>query len=170
LNEWDVFLCFLFFVRLDRFFLDHEVPDSSAKEAKDSLLRQIELFRSERSKPEHVALATDMIEASCNWHDAALPVASFPDPIPVQPNNTGAKFLRTTLAVPRKAKFLIIYSRSKAFARLHRTDTNCPWTKLDVKDCSELEHVSPNMYDARCKLCWPRQTTEEDSASSQSDD
>jgi hypothetical protein len=57
----------------------------------------------------------------------------------------------------RAGKFLIVYTRNKAFARLHRiSNSNCPWIRVQVRDCLTTDRVNENMYDSRCKICWPR--------------
>ena len=71
----------------------------------------------------------------------------------------------------RLGKFLIIYTRNKTFARLHRiADSNCPWVCVQVQDCLELDAVHNTMYNSRCKLCWPERPEEDTSESSGSDD
>lgn len=57
--------------------------------------------------------------------------------------------------VQRAKKFVIVYSRNRKFARLHSTATNCPWSKAEVFDSSEVDVALPEQYDARCKICWP---------------
>ena len=70
----------------------------------------------------------------------------------------------------RNKRFLIVYSHNKKFARLHKlVDTRCPWVTIQLNDCVELDSVQSSMYNSRCKICWPRQTNEEDSLSSASE-
>jgi hypothetical protein len=57
--------------------------------------------------------------------------------------------------VQRVKKYVIVYSRNRRFARLHSTSTNCPWSKAEVFDSSEVDTALPDQYDARCKICWP---------------
>ena len=65
------------------------------------------------------------------------------------------------------SKFLIVYTRNKCFARLHRmVGSNCPWIRVQVQDCIAVNDLKPGMYNSRCKICWPRQEeAEEDSES-----
>ena len=58
----------------------------------------------------------------------------------------------------REKKFVIVYSRGRKFARLHRTDSTCFWGKHTVCDAVEIDSPVPEQYDARCKICWPGQT------------
>jgi hypothetical protein len=57
--------------------------------------------------------------------------------------------------VARAKKFVIVYSRNRKFARLHSTSSNCPWSRADVFDSSEVDVALPEQYNARCKICWP---------------
>ena len=61
------------------------------------------------------------------------------------------------LKLSRTKQFVIVYSRGRKFARLHRTDSNCPWSRHEVFDSIEIDAPLPEMYNARCKLCWPAQ-------------
>ena len=77
--------------------------------------------------------------------------------------------------LPSKQKrFLIVFTRNKHFARLHRIiNSNCPWVRNQVKDCIELDTVEPNLYNARCRICWPEvaaQGDEDESDSSLSEE
>lgn len=161
LNDWDVI------ERLDRFFSDRSVSEPVAIEARTHLELQVSNFLRERLKPDHVAWVKDtLFEVTLDSAPALNPTHS----APVEQMQAASLGPRQMLGVQRKAKFLVVYSKSKAFARLHRTDSNCQWTKLVVKDCKEFEAVSPEVYNARCKTCWPRQNDEAESASSPSED
>jgi hypothetical protein len=160
LNDWDVI------ERLERFYSDRSVSDSVAVESRTHLELQISNFLRERGKPEQIAWANDIFfEVIPDSAPASNPTLSA---------TAGAvpatSLVPKVFGVQRKAKFLVIYSKSKTFARLHRTDSNCRWTKQVVKDCREFEAVSPEIYNARCKTCWPRQNDEAVSESSLSED
>ena len=72
---------------------------------------------------------------------------------------------------PVKAGYLIVYSNNRKFARLHRLDDYCcPWTRTQVKDCAEVFQVKADMYDARCKICWPECTADSDESVSEHSD
>jgi hypothetical protein len=65
----------------------------------------------------------------------------------------------------RKHKFLIIFSQGRRFARLHKSDSLCPWPYTVVKDCEELDDPKPSQYNARCKICFP--TVDSDTSNSE---
>ena len=67
--------------------------------------------------------------------------------------------------VSRAKKFVIIYSRNRKFARLHSTSSNCPWSRADVFDSSEVDIALPEQYDARCKICYPTKVKDPESES-----
>ena len=50
--------------------------------------------------------------------------------------------------------FLIIYTRGRKFARLHKFGS-CHWSMIEVHDSLRVEVVTPGQYDSRCKFCWP---------------
>ena len=73
-------------------------------------------------------------------------------------NEDIAKATKRQLArIPRARdlKFLIIYSQGRRFARLHRSDTSCPWAYTIVRDCEEISDPKAAQYNARCKICYP---------------
>ena len=57
--------------------------------------------------------------------------------------------------VPRGKKFVITYSKGRKTSRLHSTEKNCFWAIASVKDSEAFDYVSEDMYDYRCKFCWP---------------
>jgi hypothetical protein len=64
--------------------------------------------------------------------------------------------------IAKHKRFLIVFTRNRHFARLHRVvNSNCPWVRNQVKDCIELDSVEPNLYDARCRICWPEVAAQE---------
>ena len=50
--------------------------------------------------------------------------------------------------------FVIVYSRDRKKAKLHRAG-GCPWTKVTLADSQDVSNPLPDMYSSRCKLCWP---------------
>lgn len=78
--------------------------------------------------------------------------------------------IKKSLMEPHKLRYLIIYTRNRSFARLHRVEgTACPWVRVQVQDCAEYEAVDSTMYNSRCKICWPRRPEAEESESSDSE-
>ena len=57
--------------------------------------------------------------------------------------------------VVREGRFLITYSKNGRVSRLHSTDKKCYWAGVEVKDCKVVDEVSEDMYNRRCKFCWP---------------
>ena len=55
----------------------------------------------------------------------------------------------------REKKFVITYSRGRKTARLHSTEKSCFWAVATVRDAETFDFVSEDMYDFRCKFCWP---------------
>jgi hypothetical protein len=53
-----------------------------------------------------------------------------------------------------EGSFLVIYSRGRKFARLHKFGS-CHWSMIEVHDSLRVEVVTPGQYDSRCKFCWP---------------
>ena len=58
------------------------------------------------------------------------------------------------------ADYLIVYSRGRKFSRLHSTKSTCPWNKTELNDYIYVTVPLPELYDARCKICWPNQSQE----------
>jgi hypothetical protein len=67
----------------------------------------------------------------------------------------------------RSGKFLIIYSQGRRFARLHKSDSTCPWAYTIVRDCEELDSPKPTQYNARCKMCFPNLEASSDTSNSE---
>jgi hypothetical protein len=57
--------------------------------------------------------------------------------------------------VAREGHFLITYSKNRKVARLHRTGKGCYWAGVEVKDCKVTDEITADMYNRRCKFCWP---------------
>ena len=63
-------------------------------------------------------------------------------------------------------KFLLIFSRARKFARLHRFGA-CHWSHTEVHDSVRLDLVTPGLYNSRCRFCWPVAKVSESSEDSQ---
>ena len=74
---------------------------------------------------------------------------------------------RTRVDRSNTAKWLIVYSKGRRHARLHKIGSNCPWAGVQVKDCSEHVVIQEHLYDSRCKICFP--TVESDTSNSDTD-
>ena len=72
--------------------------------------------------------------------------------------------------IRRTLRYLVTYSRGGSLARLHRTDANCYWAGVEVKDCQAFDEVDPSMYSHRCKFCWPQLGNQEGESSSSSNE
>lgn len=57
--------------------------------------------------------------------------------------------------VGRVSKFVLVFSRNRRHARLHKILGGCPWSRLKARDSQELEAPESSDYDSRCKHCWP---------------
>ena len=62
---------------------------------------------------------------------------------------------KTRNKVIREGRFIITYSRNGKVARLHSTRKKCYWAGVEVKDCKVVDEVTADMYNRRCKFCWP---------------
>ncbi len=99
-----------------------------------------------------------------------FPVAEEPPAeVPAHEGEEGSTVPRIpVMSEERTSKYLIVFTRNKAFARLHRiNESNCPWIRVQVRDCLQVDQVNETMYDSRCKICWPRKAI--DSEDSESD-
>jgi hypothetical protein len=67
-----------------------------------------------------------------------------------------------------EAKFMIVYSRNRKFARLHKAKEGCPWTRVSLNDFTLHDLVVPKQYNKRCKLCWSSADQEDDSSDTSS--
>ena len=56
---------------------------------------------------------------------------------------------------PTVPRFLIVYGRNRKTAKLHKIG-GCPWTSIQLADSQEVSQAAPELYDSRCKQCWPR--------------
>jgi len=160
-------------LRWDRFYrelAEHYVATSTGV-AEDQLQRwevhelRAELRGSEGEVPEDLQdlkAAEPETQEDASESEAAILDAAEPEE---DLNNNAVKRRKR---VQRPEKFLITYNRGRKLARLHRTTDRCPWAKLELKDFTMHDTVVPEMYDRRCRLCWPNKA-EDSEAMSESD-
>ena len=67
----------------------------------------------------------------------------------------------------RRPRFLVVYSRNRKGAKLHRIGA-CSWTLVTLNDSQEFDTVNSKMYDSRCRLCWPPHALSTDASDDQS--
>jgi hypothetical protein len=67
-----------------------------------------------------------------------------------------------------KYKFLIVYTRKRKSAKLHKAKDGCQWTKIELNDFTLHELVTPEQYSSRCKICWPGKATEDEDSDTSS--
>ena len=79
------------------------------------------------------------------------PCAPLPE---TKPPEVVAKPLKIDQKRSTRPGFVIVYSRDRKKAKLHRAG-GCPWTKVTLADSQDVSNPSPDMYSSRCKLCWP---------------
>lgn len=160
------------------------VRDSDGRLAEDDIVDRVDRFAKQKSFTVEVAdsmkrhLQTEEnifrkaleSEEGKVWAGEAN-MESFQTQAQLQAASKPPEVIRKIGQPARLGKFLIIYSRNKTFARLHRiTDSNCPWVRVQVQDCLELDAVNTTMYNSRCKLCWPERPEADASESSVSED
>ena len=99
--------------------------------------------------------------------EAEIPVLANPALIQQTTDSVDQSCKRQLTRIPqaRDCKFLIIYSQGRRFARLHRTDSSCPWAYTLVRDCEETNNPKPVQYNARCKICF--QNADSDTSNSE---
>jgi hypothetical protein len=55
-----------------------------------------------------------------------------------------------------EVKYMIVYNKSRSFARLHLIGSKCRFTAFELKHYELFGEVTESMFNARCKTCWPR--------------
>ena len=141
--------------RLKRYCSDKEFSETLSEQVCSHFKDTCADFDRQLAKPEFKTWVPHQIQLGSGEVVAA---------IPVQRNVT------TKQSADRKKRFLLVYSNNKKFARLHKLiDTRCPWVTVQLNDCVELDTAQPSMYNSRCKICWPRQSNEDESLSSESE-
>ena len=70
----------------------------------------------------------------------------------------------------KEGKYVIVYSRKRSHARLHKVKNGCFWSKLSLQDFVVMDQVTPSMYNSRCKHCWPTLGVEESDSGSSTDE
>ena len=101
------------------------------------------------------ARATEIVECIVD----AVPLT---DPIPVLPS-----------PVPNKKpvseyRFMIVYTRKRKVACLHKATGGCAWTRIELNDFTLHDIVVPEQYNKRCRLCWSKDEMVEDSSDTSS--
>ena len=130
--------------RLGRFCADQELDAGVAEDMISHLRRSINSFVATLRTPECKA-----------WANASTDLETALNPSPAE-QTPAVQIKRKPAQDQRQGKFLIVFSNNRNFARLHKiSGTNCPWVKIQIKDCMETDCLDPSMYNARCKLCWP---------------
>ena len=129
--------------------------EDQARRFKDFLESRVEGFAKELAKAREVE--PDPVSGIGGSSDL-LEDIEVPAEVPGKPEKAGMK----------KLKFLVVYSRNRRSAKLHRIG-GCEWSRLTLNDSQEFESVNSKMYNARCKLCWPPGKVETRDASSSDD-
>jgi len=145
--------------RLSRFCSEHDFNSEVTEQVVNHLRSILDSFVTILRSPECKAWASTASDLETAFNQTA----SAPAPI--------VCFKRKPTQDQRQGRFLIVFSNNRNFARLHRIEgSNCPWVKTQIKDCMETDSINPSMYNARCKLCWPETSPdEEQSVSSHSE-
>ena len=82
--------------------------------------------------------------------------------------------------VTRTSRYIIVHSENGRIARIHSTNRGCHWAGVEVKQCKATDEITSDMYNRRCKFCWPShirepqiqegsETRESDSSSEESE-
>lgn len=129
--------------RLRRFCIDHDM-EAQYDDIKSSLVAEMFSFSQVLLQQDYKEwLLENPLEATVHQQLIARPKI---------------EVVRNRVSVSRSKRYLLVYSKGKRFARLHRLDeASCHWVKVQLLDCIELDDVDASMYNARCKVCWPRQ-------------
>ena len=105
--------------------------------------------------------------------DETLPL--FPS-LPVNSTNqTETEFVQPTAkagvrkVVERNEKYLISYSKGRVHAKLHLAKGGCVWANSELLDFAVFTEVTPNLYDSRCKFCWPSKAPVTEAESTESE-
>ena len=61
---------------------------------------------------------------------------------------------RTSVGAELKPKFLVVYTRLRRSAKLHKF--GCEWTRVTLNDSLATSNINSQMYNTRCKLCFPQ--------------
>jgi hypothetical protein len=65
-------------------------------------------------------------------------------------------------------RFMIVYTRNRKIACLHKVSGGCSWTRIELNDFTVHDIVIPEQYNKRCGLCWSRDKDVEDSSDTSS--
>ena len=72
-------------------------------------------------------------------------------------------------ALERQEKFLVNYSKGRVHGKLHLAKGGCVWANSELLDFAVFAKVTPDLYDSRCKFCWPLKTLNEVNDSTESE-
>ena len=79
----------------------------------------------------------------------------FPTPSPQEIAQVQASS-RSKVNVARSSKFLIVFTRNRKQAKLHKALGGCHWSQVELLDCKLCEMMpEPASYNSRCVFCWP---------------
>ena len=112
-------------------------------------------------------------ELAATFHaSASLPMSSpcasvpsipiGPLSLPLEPEQSQGGTVGEAAGKMGQSRFLIVFTKKRKLARLHKADGGCPWTKIALNDSSLHDQVVPQMYNSRCRLCWPIKGGEEE--------
>ena len=115
----------------------------------DAFYRELAVWEGGRAR------ATEIVECIVD----AVPLT---DPVPVLPS-----------PVPNKKpvseyRFMIVYTRKRKVACLHKATGGCAWTRIELNDFTLHDIVVPEQYNKRCRLCWSKDEMVEDSSDTSS--
>jgi hypothetical protein len=127
--------------RLDRWGVDRNLPQSTTELIKQELKERMEDFKVQLGK---ASTGTD------------------PQPLATWPTLQAPKAKANKGMVSGKGKYLLVYSRNRKRAKLHKAG-GCTWTTVSLADCQEVDKPLGSMYNSRCKLCWPELVRKEES-------
>ena len=91
----------------------------------------------------------------------ASQVPTEPDPIPVLPAVICKK-------PASEYRFMIVYTKNRRVACLHKVSDGCAWTRVELNDYTVHDIVVPEQYNKRCRMCWGKNSVEEDSSDTSS--
>ena len=136
----------------------HAVLSADKRLAENDILDRMDQWGRDRNIPEgKVELLRDCLSSGMKaFWDQVRKAGGPPDEEIILQTIAIAPVVPSKVVRPsaRKGKFLVVYTRNRKSARLHRVG-GCAWTSVTLADCQEVVRLSDCMYDTRCKLCWP---------------
>ena len=88
------------------------------------------------------------------------------DPLPLLVSESSASF--PSKKPVSEYRFMIVYTRGRKIACLHKASGGCSWTKVELNDFSVHDVLVPEQYNKRCKLCWSKDQDSGDSSDTSS--